>query len=52
VVVAVRGTEPSAGQIREYCRTRLAGYKVPKRVEFTDELPRTGSGKIRRSDLR
>jgi O-succinylbenzoic acid--CoA ligase len=52
VVVAAAGAEPSAGQIREYCRSRLASYKVPKRVEFTDALPRTASGKIRRSDLR
>ena len=52
VVVAVSESEPSAEQVREFCRTRLAGYKVPKRIEFTDALPRTASGKIRRSDLR
>jgi acyl-CoA synthetase (AMP-forming)/AMP-acid ligase II len=43
---------PSLDEIREFCAGRLAGYKVPKRVEFTDALPRTRSGKIRRSDLR
>jgi O-succinylbenzoic acid--CoA ligase len=43
---------PSLDEIREFCAGRLAGYKVPKRVEFTDALPRTPSGKIRRSDLR
>jgi len=31
---------------------RLAKYKIPKRVEFVDELPRTASGKVRKADLR
>jgi len=31
---------------------RLAKYKIPKRVVFEDELPRTASGKIRKADLR
>ena len=33
-------------------RTRLAGFKVPKYVEFADELPKTATGKIRKPDLR
>lgn len=35
-----------------YCRHRLANYKRPSRVVILDELPKTGSGKIRRVDLR
>ncbi len=36
----------------EHCRKSLTGYKVPKRVYFRDELPKTNVGKILRRDLR
>ena len=36
----------------EHVRAHLARYKVPKRVEFRAELPRTATGKLRRVDLR
>ncbi len=51
VLVARKGATPSAEEIRLFCGGSLAGYKVPKRVEFVDELPKTTSGKVRRSDL-
>jgi long-chain acyl-CoA synthetase len=35
-----------------HCRTLLTGYKVPVRVEFRDELPKTAVGKMLRRDLR
>jgi acyl-CoA synthetase (AMP-forming)/AMP-acid ligase II len=35
-----------------FAREHLAGYKIPRSVEFTDELPRTGSGKILKRELR
>ncbi|GAA6135293.1 long-chain-fatty-acid--CoA ligase FadD1 [Oceaniserpentilla sp. 4NH20-0058] len=38
--------------VREYCRERLTAYKVPKMVEFRDELPKTNVGKILRRELR
>jgi O-succinylbenzoic acid--CoA ligase len=38
-------------ELRSFCSKTLAGYKVPKRFEFVESLPRTTSGKIRRSDL-
>src|SRR5688572_10124880 len=48
-VVAVvgprEGATPEAESLREWCRDRLASYKVPKSVELVDELPRTTSGK-------
>ena len=39
-------------KIIEHCKQSLAGYKVPKHVEFKDELPKTNVGKILRRALR
>jgi long-chain acyl-CoA synthetase len=36
----------------EYCRKELTGYKVPKRIYFRDELPKTNVGKILRRELK
>lgn len=44
-----RCTEP---ELIEFCRTRLAGYKKPTRVEFLPDLPKSAVGKISRRDLR
>jgi acyl-CoA synthetase (AMP-forming)/AMP-acid ligase II len=35
-----------------YCRTRLAGYKIPRRIVFVDAIPRTATGKVLRRELR
>ncbi len=42
----------TAESIIAYCRENLTGYKVPKEVEFRDELPKTNVGKILRRELR
>ena len=39
-------------EIKQWCRDRLPGYKVPKRIEIIDELPRNGTGKIMRRALK
>lgn len=39
-------------EVREYCRENLTGYKVPRRVEFRDSLPKTNVGKMLRRALR
>ena len=39
-------------EIREYCNARLADYKWIRTVEFAESLPKTISGKIRRSELK
>jgi acyl-CoA synthetase (AMP-forming)/AMP-acid ligase II len=40
--------EAEADEILAFCRTRLADFKVPKRLHITDALPRTATGKIQR----
>ncbi len=38
--------------IIDFCREHLASYKKPRSVEFRESLPKTGSGKIKKSELR
>jgi long-chain acyl-CoA synthetase len=40
-----------ARRVQAHCREHLAGYKVPKIIEFAEALPRTASGKLQRSKL-
>jgi|AntDeeMetagen134_2_1112570.scaffolds.fasta_scaffold01478_3 O-succinylbenzoic acid--CoA ligase len=42
----------SATAIESFCRERLAGYKLPRQIAFTDSLPRTASGTIKRPAVR
>lgn len=48
VVVARSAESVSVEEIQRWCRTRLAGYKVPREILFVAELPRTASGKLQR----
>jgi long-chain acyl-CoA synthetase len=54
VKLFVVSDDPSltAEGVIEHCRVGLTGYKVPKEVEFRDELPKTNVGKILRRELR
>lgn len=55
VLAAVRlrpGFEASEEALRQFCRERLARYKVPARILFVEALPRTASGKLLRRRLR
>ena len=45
-VVARPGFVLAEADVLAFCRERLAGYKVPRRVEFRDALPRNPSGKV------
>jgi fatty-acyl-CoA synthase len=46
------GSEVTAEELIAHCRTVLAGYKCPKRVDFVDALPRTATGKLQKFKLR
>jgi long-chain acyl-CoA synthetase len=52
VVVVKKRESLTAEELIEFCREKLAGYKVPKRVEFRAELPKTNVGKVLRRALR
>ena len=50
--VVVLKSEASADELDAYCRQRLAGYKVPRRWEFREALPRNAAGKLLRRQLK
>jgi acyl-CoA synthetase (AMP-forming)/AMP-acid ligase II len=51
-VVLAPGASLSEADVIGYAREHLAAYKSPRSVAFTDELPRTGSGKLLKRELR
>lgn len=52
VVVPRAGMSVSTEELREHCRSQLAGYKCPKTVEIRDELPMSAAGKVLKNALR
>jgi acyl-CoA synthetase (AMP-forming)/AMP-acid ligase II len=52
MVVVKPGESLTDQELIDHCRTRLPGFKVPKSVEFFDVLPKGGTGKILKKELR
>jgi O-succinylbenzoic acid--CoA ligase len=52
VAVLRPGAAIDADALLAFCRERLAAYKVPVRVDFSESLPRNAAGKLLRSELR
>ncbi len=50
-VVHIEGAIVTEEEVRDWCGTTLADHKVPDRVRFFEELPLTGTGKVRRVEL-
>jgi long-chain acyl-CoA synthetase len=50
--VVRRSPDLTAQALIDFCRTKLTPYKVPRAVEFRDELPQTNVGKVLRRALR
>ncbi len=46
------GHSVTAEEIIDFCRERLAGFKIPRRIEVIDQIPRNASGKVLKKDLR
>ena len=51
-IVPKVGASPSADNVIAYCREHLAAYKVPRAVQFVDDLPKTSTGKVMRRELK
>ena len=52
LVVLKPGARANESELIDHCRARLAHYKCPRSVEYLESLPRTGTGKILKRDLR
>jgi long-chain acyl-CoA synthetase len=52
IVVKKPGVEVTAKELIDYARERIAGYKLPRSVDFAEALPRNPSGKILKRELR
>ncbi|WP_129126076.1 AMP-binding protein [Geomonas oryzae] len=51
-IVLKQGSEMTEDEVKEFCRGRIANYKIPKYVRFVDSYPMTASGKIQKFKLR
>ncbi len=47
----LEGAQPPEAELIAFCRERMADFKVPRRIEFVDDFPRTSTGKIQRHVL-
>jgi fatty-acyl-CoA synthase len=52
LVVLKPSAQASESELLHFCRTRIAHYKCPRSVEFVESLPKTGTGKVLKKELR
>jgi len=52
LIVTVPGSSLTEAELIAFARTKLAGYKCPKKIEFREELARTATGKLQKFKLR
>lgn len=52
IVVVKEGQTLTAEGVIDFCRGKLADFKIPKSVAFVDQLPRTAAGKVLKRELR
>jgi fatty-acyl-CoA synthase len=52
LVVPQQGVDLTADDIQEFAREHMAGYKIPRRIEFVEDLPETATGKVQKYQLR
>ena len=51
-LVAREGKLPSGDELRTFCRERLAKFKLPRSIDYTNEMPRDPNGKLFKRKLR
>ncbi|MCL6446924.1 MAG: long-chain fatty acid--CoA ligase [Armatimonadetes bacterium] len=52
IVLLREGEKMDAEELREYCRDKLAKYKIPRYIHFVEEIPKTSSGKLLKYELK
>ncbi|MWG36820.1 class I adenylate-forming enzyme family protein [Halomarina oriensis] len=52
LVVPKQGVDLTADSIQSFAREHMAAYKIPRRIEFVDDLPETATGKVQKYQLR
>jgi fatty-acyl-CoA synthase len=52
LVVLKPGQSLTAQELTDFCRSKLPGFKIPKSIEFLESLPKGGTGKILKKELR
>jgi long-chain acyl-CoA synthetase len=52
LVIPAAGAAPEPVELVAFARERLAGYKLPRSIEYVDDFPRTPTGKVRKRELR
>ena len=52
VIVSVPGKKLEEEVIIEHCRKLIAGFKIPRQIDFVDELPKSAMAKILKNELR
>ncbi|MFL6561904.1 MAG: class I adenylate-forming enzyme family protein, partial [Bacillus sp. (in: firmicutes)] len=52
IIVPREGAEIDEQELKSFCRQKLAGYKVPRRIFIEEQLPRNASGKVLKYQLR
>ena len=51
-IILEEGAKMTTEDVREFCRGKIARYKIPKYVFFIEQFPLTGSGKIQKFKLK
>ena len=51
-IILKKGMEMTETEVRDFCKGRIANYKIPKYVKFVDSYPMTASGKIQKFKMR
>jgi 2-aminobenzoate-CoA ligase len=52
VLTSVEPSEALVAELQSHAKSQIAPYKYPREIEFVDALPKTATGKLRRSELR
>ncbi len=51
-ITLTENASANEGEIRSYLKGRIAQYKIPKKIRFIEEFPKTATGKIKKTELR